>query len=213
MATPNLVKNGSFETTSLTTKGHFFGNVSDWSGGGGASALQFLDFPGTVNNSPYFAVYGPFPATSPDGGNFVESDGAASYTHSIYQTITGLTVGTSYNVSFYQAAGQQVGRTGSTTEQWQVSLGSSTQLSSLVTLPQGGVSPWQQQVLTFTANAASEVLSFLAMGTPNGEPPISFLDGVSMTVVPEPASLALLGAGLVGFGMTRQRRRQASPTA
>ena len=94
-----------------------------------------------------------------------------------------------------------------------MSLGNSTQLSSLVTLPQGGVSPWQQQVLTFTASAASEVLSFLAKGTPNGEPPISFLDGVSMTVVPEPASLALLGAGLVGFGMTRQRRRQASPTA
>ena len=213
MAAPNLVANGSFETTTLTTKGRFFGNVAGWSGGGSATSLQFLDFPGTADNGSYLSVYGPFPATSPDGGNFVESDGLATYSNPIYQTINGLTAGTSYNVSFYQAAGQQAGFKGSTTERWQVSLGTSTQLSSLFSLPQGGVGPWQQQVLTFTATAASEVLSFLAMGTPTGTPPISFLDGVSLTAVPEPASMALLGAGLIGFGVMRQRRRQAGPAA
>lgn len=213
MAAPNLVTNGSFETTTLTTKGRFFGNVNGWSGGGDANALQFLDFPGTAADGSYLSVYGPFPTTSPDGGNFVESDGAATYTHPIYQTISGLTAGTSYDVSFYQAAGQQTTYTGPTTERWQVSLGGSTQLSSLISLPSGGVGLWQQQVLTFTATAASEVLSFLAMGTPNGAPPISFLDGVSMTAVPEPASMALLSAGLVGFGIARQRRRQVGTAA
>ena len=81
----------------------------------------------------------------------------------------------------------------------------------MFSLPQGGVGPWQQQVLTFTATAVSEVLSFLAVGSPTGAPPISFLGGVSLTAVPEPASMALLGASLVGFGVMRQRRRQASP--
>ena len=116
MAAPSLVANGSFESTTLTAKGHFFGNVAGWSGGGDSNALQFLDFPGTADNGSYLSVYSPFPATSPDGGNFVESDGDLGYSNSIYQTINGLTAGTSYDVSFYQAAGQQAGYPGATTE-------------------------------------------------------------------------------------------------
>jgi len=126
-----------------------------------------------------------------------------------------LTVGQTYNVSFFQAAGQQAGFTGPTTERWSVSLGNQTQLSSLFSLPQGGVGPWQSQALTFTANAVSEVLSFLAVGTPNGAPPISFLDGVSLTssstAVPEPASWALVGLGLLGLGAIVHLRRKAGP--
>ena len=208
LAAPNLVTNGSFETTTLTGKGTFAGNVTGW---GGGSNLTYLDFPGTADNGTYLSVYGPFPSVSPDGGNFVEADGLTTYSSAITQSINGLTVGTRYNVSFYQAAGQQATFKGPTTERWQVSLGSDTQLSSMFSLPQGGVGPWQQQVLTFTATAVSEVLSFLAVGSPTGAPPISFLDGVSLTAVPEPASMAMLGASLVGFGMMRQRRRQASP--
>ncbi len=202
MAVPNLVTNGSFETTTLTGKGTFAGNVAGW---GGGSRLTYLDYPGTADNGSYLSVYGPFPRVSPDGGKFVEADGDPNYSSAITQTINGLTIGTRYNVSFDQAAGQQAGFRGPTTERWQVLLGS-TQLSSQYSLPQSGVGPWQRQVLIFTATAASEVLSFLAVGTPNGAPPVSFLDGVSLTTVPEPASLALLGAGLVGFGIARQRR-------
>ena len=164
---------------------------------------------GTADDlSKYLTVYGPFPTTSPDGGKFVEADGDPNYSGVIYQTITGLTAGAQYVVSFYQAAGQQYGFTGPTTEQWAVSLGGSTQLSSLFSLPQGGVGPWMKQSLTFTADGASDVLSFLAEGTPGGAPPISFLDGVSLdAAVPEPGAWTLMILGAVGLGAILRRRR------
>ena len=201
----NLVANGSFETTTATDKSYFqYAGVSGWSGGTG---LDFLDFPGTADDlSKYLTVYGPFPDHSPDGGNFVEADGDRAYGTPIYQTIDGLVAGKDYAVSFYQAAGQQYGFTGPTTEAWDVSLGAETHRSSVFSLPQGGVGPWQAQTLRFTATSASEVLQFFAYGTPGGKPPISFLDGVSLTAVPEPASWALMlgGFGLVGLA-TRRR--------
>ncbi|QYE33826.1 PEPxxWA-CTERM sorting domain-containing protein [Polymorphobacter sp. PAMC 29334] len=200
----NLVVNGSFESTDVSGKSYFASHVTGWSGG---SNLTFVDFPGTADDGSYLSVYGPFPTTSPVGGNFVEADGDPSYSGVISQSISGLTAGKSYTVSFYQAAGQQVGFTGPTTEQWSVSLGESTQLSSLYSLPQGAVGGWQKQTMTFVAGSTNELLSFLAVGTPGGAPPISFLDGVSLTAsVPEPATWALMvsGFGLVG-GVLRRR--------
>ena len=210
-ATParaNLITNGSFEQTTVTGKDYFAGHVSGWSGG---NLLTFIDAPGTADNHGYLSVYGPFPTTSPDGGKFVEADGDPLYSSAITQSISGLVKGQSYTLSFYQAAGQQDGFTGATTERWQVSFGDQTQLSSMFSLPQGGVGPWQQQTMTFVASAATEVLSFLASGTPDGAPPISFLDGVTLNAtpakVPEPATLALVGTGLLGVFAARRRAK------
>ncbi len=201
----NLVVNGSFDANTTITKIGFQNNVTGWTGGGG---LTFLAPPGSADDgAQYLAIYGPFPATSPDGGNFVLADGDPNYSDGISQTISGLTVGATYNVNFYQAAGQQQGFSGGTTERWQVSFGASSQLSSLFTLPQGGVGPWQAQSLSFVAASASQVLTFLAVGTPGGAPPISLLDGVSLTAaVPEPASWALMlgGFGIVGAALRRR---------
>jgi hypothetical protein len=203
----NLVTNGGFEDTTTAGKQYFAGDVTGWSGG---TNLTFLDTPGTADDGSYLSVYGPYAKTSPVGGNFVEADGDPNYSSAFYQTINGLTVGQSYYVDFWQAAGQQVGFTGATTERWSVSLGGDSQLSSLFSLPQGGVGPWQWQRMTFTATSASEVLSFLAVGTPGGAPPISFLDGVSVSAVPESATWAMmiLGLGALG-GLARSRRRAA----
>jgi hypothetical protein len=206
-AAANLVTNGDFESADVTTKTTFAGNVTGWSGG---DLLTFIDTPGAADNGTYLSVYGPFPNHSPAGGNFVEADGDPIYSSAFSQTISGLTVGRQYHLSFYQAAGQQSSGHGGTTERWSVSFGDDTQLSSRYHLPNAGVGPWQQQFMTFTATGTSEVLSFLATGTPHGAPPISFLDGVSLVGgAPEPAEWALLLAGFGLVGATLRRRGEA----
>jgi len=210
-ASTNLVTNGSFEANSISAdqKDYFEGKVDGWEGG---ARLTFIAAPGTADDGSYLSVYGPFPETSPDGGFFVEADGDPGYSDAIYQTITGLVVGQTYNLDFYQAAGQQVNFTGPTTERWQVTFGDETQLSDMYSLPEGGVGPWEAQRMTFTATSVTQVLSFLAVGTPNGAPPISFLDGVSLTAaVPEPATWAMMiaGFGVVGGSLRRRTNRTA----
>jgi hypothetical protein len=64
------------------------------------------------------------------------------------------------------------------------------------------------QTFTFKADNTSDVLSFLAEGSPQGPPPFALLDGV--TVTPEPAYL-LPGLGLlalmIGIGVVRSKNR------
>jgi hypothetical protein len=56
--------------------------------------------------------------------NYVEADGNPQYENGFeYNDITGLTVGETYSLTFYQGASQQTGFNGATTNQWIVSLG------------------------------------------------------------------------------------------
>ncbi len=226
-AAANLVMNGDFEQTTLTSSGQFqASNVTGWS----TSGYNFIYFPGTADvggaNTVQYGcctkLWGPndgsangLPATSPTGGNFVGADGAFSV-GAITQTVTGLTIGADYFLSFYWAAGQQQGYTGATTESWNVSFGSSSYNTATVTTPSMGFSPWRVETTTFQATATSQVLSFLAAGTPGGQPPFSLLDGVSLTV-PEPATWVALLAALTAFqavasaGAPRRSRTRGAP--
>jgi hypothetical protein len=65
--------------------------------------------------------------------------------------------------------------------------------------------------MTFTASSTSQILSFLAVGTPTGLPPVSLLDGVSLVdstvpAVPEPSSWAMLLAGVGAMGFMLRKR-------
>ena len=126
----------------------------------------------------------------------------------ISQTVNGLTIGGNYALTFYWAAAQQQGFTGSTTEQWKVTLGSQEQDTAILDNVNHGFTGWKSQTFTYTATATSELLSFLAVGTPNGVPPFALLDGVSMDPVPEPDAYALIGIGLLSIPILRRLRKR-----
>jgi hypothetical protein len=130
-----------------------------------------------------------------------------------------LTPGVQYVLKFYQAAGQEAGFNGSTTEQWQVTFGSQTMDSTLMTDASNDFVPWAQQTMTFTATSTYQYLTFMALGTPDGVPPIVMLADVSLngvppsvpTSAPEPSTVGLFAFGLAGIilGGARMRKRRS----
>ncbi len=217
-ASTNLVTNGGFE--SLTNGPGQLGNNTTATGWD-TTGYNFVFAPGAADTTGSQGVYGSLtlwgpkngssnglPATSPDGGNFVAADGAFDQ-GAITQTISGLIAGNSYTVSFYWAGAQQYNYAGGTTEQWKVKFGSQTQTTPVLNNSVHGFTGWKSAALTFTASGATDVLSFLAVGTPNGEPPFSLLDGVSVTATPEPGFF-VAGLGLMGL-MAGMRFRSKKP--
>ncbi len=225
----NLATNGSFEDTGTRTSSF---RLKDLNGSGqaylpGWSITAYPNFPldclmysgqttalcnnlgGTTNSlNPGGAwQFYTYPGASPDGGNFLGVDGDPNYSAAINQTITGLTAGETYNVGFYQAAAQQAGFSGATTQKWKVTFGDSVQTSDVMNTPSEGTTAWNQQNLYFVATAATQTLSFLAQGSPSGDPPFVLLDGISVTEgTPEPSSMVLLLSGLTGVAVMARRR-------
>lgn len=212
----DLVLNGNFSATNwitpqpanvATTNGGQLGynlNATGWTNVTGSSlGYNFLFTAGSVDSNGVNGNAGSLSLWStnnggvstltapPGGGNFIAADGAYE-TEPIQQTITGLTPGQNYALSFYWGAAQQTGFSGATTELWSASLGGQTFSTTAYSLPSKGFSGWIQQTFNYTATNSSEVLSFLAAGTPSGQPPFSLLADVSMqVVVPEPSQVAM----------------------
>lgn len=219
--------------------GYFTGakNVGQVLTGWNVKGYTFLYFPGegdttgaassfsNPGNTNPVSFWGPgngtgngFTATSPVGGRYLAVDPLvkvpAPPVFDIKQTISGLTIGKTYKLSFWSAAAQQFGFSGATTEGWQVSFGTQTFNTATVNTPSHGFSPWTLQNFTFKASSVSQDLQFLATGGPSGAvPPFSLLDGVSLIGVPEPTTWAMLIMGFFGVGSMVRRRRTASAVA
>ena len=242
---PGLTNLNFLSYTGTAPKGGFTSvNPTGWTGGSG---LIFIDTPGDATNpnsacgAIYLDTYGcPSTLSIPGGYNYVEADGNPDFESGFSYALTGLTVGTTYQLSFYQAASQARGFSGDTTEQWIVSLGTSgltdcagclgggdsyysnadTSASIVATnlmhTPSMGLVDWNYVAVNLTADATNQILSFLAWGN-NGNtanlPPIVFLAGVNSAAgltTPEPGTVAIFGCGLLALGIIVIRRRRSS---
>jgi hypothetical protein len=217
----NMVTNGNFENT-VTPSGSSQINwdgasVNGWTSAaaGAYPSYNFIYVNGDGSANSRFgansvSMWSVTNDTRPGGGgNFIASNPAFD-SGSLSQSITGLTIGATYSVSFDWAAAQQQGFSGATTEGWQVSLGSQTQTTITISNVDHGFTGWFTATMEFTATSASEMLTFLATGGPAGtQPPFVLLDNVSMNLlrgVPEPITLSVFGIGLVGAAAWKRRR-------
>ncbi|MBV8123781.1 MAG: PEP-CTERM sorting domain-containing protein [Burkholderiaceae bacterium] len=146
------------------------------------------------------------------GGNVLGTWYVSQQNDVISQNISGLTVGKSYTVSFYEAADNRSTSTYTPGSMyWNVSLGSSSANSTAIATPgASAASGWTQVSLNFVASSATEALTFAAKSTSAVAPePLLLLDGVSLAqAVPEPSTSAMMLAGVAIVG-SLVRRRQA----
>lgn len=220
-----LVTNGGFETTSSGSGQLGYNtNATGWSVVPPPGSYIFLFGPGAADTTGANGEYGGLSLwgsnnggldvlpVSPNGGNFVALDGDFQ-TSALTQTISGLTPGHTYQVSFDYGYAQQYGFDGDTNQDLTVCLGSSCETTPALANPSHGFTGWFTASYALTADGTSDVLSFLAYGS-LPVPPFALLDGVSLTGgVPEPSTWALMISGFAGLGFAAYRRTKKSASA
>jgi choice-of-anchor C domain-containing protein len=203
----NLITNGSFELGSpiagpyLTVYGPDNATISFWT------------VPGNVNLDYINYLGGSWKAAS--GNRSLDLNGLRSL-GTIYQTMTGLTVGQAYQVRFAMAGNPDLQPRYADLQVW-VSAGGPPYASANFSFYVNGQDlnnmGWQYYTWNFTATSSTITLGFTSLdNAPEDFHPVwgySFgpaLDDVSVTAIPEPATLALVGLGLIAAGFLRRRR-------
>lgn len=228
-ASAQIVTNGGFETTTGTSGNTVSNQLDNGSSYTGAQSAGITGWGTTSPTGAYNIVYvsGSTAANTQYGvgnvvlqgspasgttGNFVALDSDFPYPSGmapITQTLS-LINGDTYSLTFSYGVDEQVGYNGAPFDtKLNVGIGGA---NTVVDVPDTlGLGVWHTDTINFTANSASELLSFLANGGPEGIPSFVILDNIVVTqtntpTVPEPGSLALLSTGLLGLGSVIRSR-------
>ena len=209
-ATPgNLVVNGSMDF--VDASGNPSAQGGDHSAGDSAAQLSGWTFLNTAATAEYWVSFQG--QASADGGSYLGVQDLDAFlprinVQGVTQTITGLTVGDTYSLSFWSMSNHDGN---GFLQDWTVTFGGQTQTGQQTTPNADNFSgTWVQSTMSFTASSTSQALTFVATYLPGSVPEMLNLDGVvlkEVSSVPEPENWALLLAGLGGAMAVARLRR------
>jgi hypothetical protein len=194
-----IISNGSFELPGSTNSGTVYvvetQGITSWTlSGAGFAGVTIHKTPelGDLLNNQTFNF-------AQDGNYYLDLSGAGNHA-TIYQDFATVP-STLYELAFYIGASDDQ----PTAATINVKLDGTASLLDVILTPDAPTTniSWSRQTVLFTADSSTTRLSFLDVG-PSGDNNTSFVDNVTVTVVPEPSvTVLLIGAGILAFARRR----------